>query len=102
MTAPLTTGTDPSSHILSTQWAVRRLTPVECARLQGFPDDYLSVVMHNGKPLADGPMYKALGNSWPVNTVRWIGRRIQLVEEVAAELSAATHNNKDTTIADAA
>ncbi|MFU0504137.1 DNA cytosine methyltransferase [Pseudaminobacter sp. NGMCC 1.201702] len=80
------------------EWAVRRLTPVECARLQGFPDGYLSVVMHNGKPLADGPMYKALGNSWPVNSVRWIGRRIQLVEEVAAELAShtpANDNNKE-------
>lgn len=74
---------------IATDWAVRRLTPVECARLQGFPDDYLSQVIHNGKPLADGPMYKGLGNSWPVNSVRWIGRRIQMVEDIAAELDTA-------------
>jgi len=56
--------------------AVRRLTPVECARLQGFPDDYLSQVIIRSKPAADGPMYKALGNSWAAPNVRWIGRRI--------------------------
>lgn len=78
---------------VQSDWAVRRLTPVECARLQGFPDDYLSQVIHNGKPLADGPMYKGLGNSWPVNSVRWIGRRIQMVEDIAAELDAANDND---------
>jgi DNA (cytosine-5)-methyltransferase 1 len=58
--------------------AVRRLTPVECSRLQGFPDDYLSQVPWRGKPTPpDGPMYKALGNSWAVPNVRWIGKRIQ-------------------------
>lgn len=82
-------GNQGGDYIQETDWAVRRLTPVECARLQGFPDDYLSQVIHNGKPLADGPMYKGLGNSWPVNSVRWIGRRIQMVEEIAAELDAA-------------
>jgi len=83
---------------VQTEWAVRRLTPVECARLQGFPDDYLSQVIHNGKPLADGPMYKGLGNSWPVNSVRWIGRRIQMVEEIAKELEAANDNYQSTPI----
>ncbi len=56
--------------------AVRRLTPKECSRLQGFSDTYLSQVIIRGKPMADGPMYKALGNSWAVNNVAWIGRRI--------------------------
>jgi DNA (cytosine-5)-methyltransferase 1 len=54
---------------------VRRLTPVECERLQGFPDDY-TLVPNRGKPAADGPRYKALGNSWAVPNVRWIGWRI--------------------------
>ena len=49
-----------------------------------------------GKPMADGPMYKGLGNSWPVNSVRWIGRRIQMVEEIAAELDAANDNYPST------
>jgi DNA (cytosine-5)-methyltransferase 1 len=63
------------------QWAVRRLTPVECARLQGFPDDYLDV-MHRGKSAADGPKYKALGNSMAVPVIRWIGKRIDAVDKI--------------------
>jgi DNA (cytosine-5)-methyltransferase 1 len=59
-------------------WAVRRLTPRECERLQGFPDDY-TLVPSRGKPAADGPRYKALGNSMAVNCMRWIGRRIEMV-----------------------
>jgi DNA (cytosine-5)-methyltransferase 1 len=57
---------------------VRRLTPVECERLQGFPDDYTAIPWR-GKPASecpDGPRYKALGNSWAVPCVRWIGWRI--------------------------
>jgi DNA (cytosine-5)-methyltransferase 1 len=60
--------------------AVRRLTPRECERLQGFPDDYTAVTMR-GKPAADGPRYKALGNSMAVPVMHWIGSRIQLTEE---------------------
>lgn len=58
---------------------VRRLTPVECARLQGFPDDYLDIT-YRGKPAADGNKYKALGNSWAVPVVRWIGERIKAIK----------------------
>jgi DNA (cytosine-5)-methyltransferase 1 len=57
------------------QMAVRRLTPVECERLQGFPDDYTNI-----PKAADGPRYKALGNSMAVPVMRWIGKRIQMVE----------------------
>lgn len=57
----------------------RRLTPMECERLQGFPDDYTLIPMR-GKPAADGPRYKALGNSMAVPVMRWIGERIQLVD----------------------
>ena len=60
---------------------VRRLTPRECERLQGFPDDY-TLVLYRGKPAADGPRYKALGNSMAVPCMRWIGRRIQMVAEI--------------------
>jgi DNA (cytosine-5)-methyltransferase 1 len=59
---------------------VRRLTPRECERLQGFPDDYTQVP-HRGKPAADGPRYKALGNSMAVPCMAWIGARIQRVED---------------------
>lgn len=54
---------------------VRRLTPRECERLQGFPDDY-TLLPNKGKPAADGPRYKALGNSMAVPVMRWIGERI--------------------------
>lgn len=54
---------------------VRRLTPRECERLQGFPDDW-TLVPHRGKPAADSPRYKAIGNSMAVPVMRWIGERI--------------------------
>jgi DNA (cytosine-5)-methyltransferase 1 len=57
-------------------WSVRRLTPVECARLQGFDDSYLDITFR-GKPAADGNKYKALGNSWAVPNGRWIMERIE-------------------------
>jgi DNA (cytosine-5)-methyltransferase 1 len=69
------------------EWAVRRLTPTECERLQGFPDNYTNVP-HRGKPAADGPRYKALGNSMAVNVMRWIGQRIAAVEDMAKEIAA--------------
>jgi DNA (cytosine-5)-methyltransferase 1 len=68
--------------------AVRRLTPRECERLQGFPDDYTNV-LHRGKPAADGPRYKALGNSMAVPVMQWIGRRIDLVESTLTQQKAA-------------
>lgn len=58
---------------------VRRLTPRECERLQGFPDDYTLIP---GR-VADGPRYKALGNSMAVPVMRWIGERISMVNEIA-------------------
>ena len=57
---------------------VRRLTPTECERLMGFPDNYTAIPWRK-KPASecpDGPRYKALGNSWAVPVVQWIGRRI--------------------------
>jgi DNA (cytosine-5)-methyltransferase 1 len=66
----------PPPALLSSA-AVRRLTPRECERLQGFPDDY-TLIPHRGKPAADGPRYKALGNSMAVPVMHWIGRRLQL------------------------
>jgi len=59
--------------------AVRRLTPRECERLQGFPDDYTNISYRN-KSAADGPRYKALGNSMAVPVMRWILRRIEAVD----------------------
>ena len=67
--------------------AVRRLTPTECERLMGFPDGWTAVPFR-GKPAADGPRYKALGNSWAVNCARWIGWRIAQVEQIHLERAA--------------
>lgn len=64
--------------------AVRRLTPRECERLQGFPDDYTAIPYRN-KPAADGPRYKALGNSMAVNVMRWLGMRIALVDAIEGD-----------------
>jgi DNA (cytosine-5)-methyltransferase 1 len=58
--------------------AVRRLMPVECLKLQSFPPDYFDNVIFNAKPLADGTRYKLCGNSWNVDTVRWIFCRMNL------------------------
>lgn len=61
---------------------VRRLTPVECERLQGFPDDYTAIPWR-GKPASecpDGPRYKAIGNSMAVPVMAWIGRRIAALD----------------------
>ena len=66
---------------VATGSAVRRLTPRECERLQGFPDDY-TLITYRGKPAADGPRYKALGNSMAVPVMRWIGERIAEVDKI--------------------
>jgi DNA (cytosine-5)-methyltransferase 1 len=58
---------------------VRRLTPRECERLQGFPDDY-TLIEFRGRPAADGPRYKAIGNSMAVPVMRWILSRIEQIE----------------------
>ena len=66
------------SHLIPNQSAIRRLTPRECERLQGFPDDY-TLIQWRGRPAEechDGPRYKAIGNSKAVPVVRWIGQRI--------------------------
>lgn len=60
---------------LLTAMQVRRLTPRECERLQAFPDDHTLITVR-GKPAADGPRYKALGNSMCVNVMHWIGKQI--------------------------
>jgi DNA (cytosine-5)-methyltransferase 1 len=70
-------GGDGGRHegVMQPDMQVRRLTPTECERLQGFPDGY-TLVPHRGKPAADGPRYKSLGNSMAVPVMAWIGKRI--------------------------
>jgi DNA (cytosine-5)-methyltransferase 1 len=67
------------SQAMAQSMTVRRLTPRECERLQGFPDNW-TLIPWRGKPAdqcPDGPRYKALGNSMAVNCMEWIGERIQ-------------------------
>ena len=68
---------DPGT--IAQQMAVRRLTPVECERLQGFPDNYTNIPWRKKPDAPDGPRYKALGNSMAVPVMNWIGRRIAYV-----------------------
>jgi len=75
------TGTGPT---VMQSMAVRRLTPVECERLQGFGDNYTDI-KSKGKPTPDGPRYKALGNSMAVPVMAWIGQRIEQVEAICKQ-----------------
>lgn len=73
-------GMKQTTYVLGspTTMAVRRLMPVECERLQGFPDNWTLVPTgKHGKPAADGPRYKQCGNSMATNVMHWIGRRIK-------------------------
>jgi len=75
--------TDGFSIGIQQACAVRRLTPRECERLMGYEDDF-TLITYRGKPAADGPRYRALGNSMCVNVMAWIGQRIALFETIAA------------------
>lgn len=81
-------GFDASEEGTGWDIAVRRLTPTECERLQGFPDGYTDIRLRN-KPTPDGPRYKALGNSMAVPCMRWIGERIAAVDHALAARIAA-------------
>lgn len=70
--------------VVSKELAIRRLTPVECERLQGFLDNY-TLVPNKTKLAADGPRYKALGNSMAVPVMRWIGTQISFAKAVQVE-----------------
>ncbi len=78
-------------------WTVRKLTPRECERLQGFPDDFTNIEWPKrkagtsaaAKACPDGPRYKAIGNSMAVNVMRWIGARIALVEQAVEEAAGS-------------
>jgi len=61
--------------------AVRRLTPTECERLQGFPDNYTNIPWRGKPDSPDAPRYKAMGNSMAVPCMSWLGKRIQMVED---------------------
>jgi len=69
---------DRGQNMVAQAMTVRRLTPRECERLQGFPDDYTLIPWRKktADECPDGPRYKALGNSMAVNCMEWIGERI--------------------------
>ena len=76
-------GTNTSGPKLMQNMAVRRLTPVECERLQGFPDNHTNIPWRKKDESPDGPRYKAMGNSMAVPVMHWIGQRIAMVENEA-------------------
>ena len=71
--------------IITHPWAVRRLTPRECERLQGFPDGWTDIPWRGKPGSPDGPRYKALGNSMAVPVIRWIMGRMRISMDAAAQ-----------------
>jgi DNA (cytosine-5)-methyltransferase 1 len=74
-TAALNTATDPNQNIVQLGMMVRRLTPRECERLQGFPDDHTRWDA-TGKEISDSARYRMLGNAVTTFPAEWIGKRI--------------------------
>jgi len=73
-------------HAVATQWAVRRLLPIECERLQGLLDGFTDIP--GAKPMADGPRYKMIGNAWAMNAGEAVFEGIRRVEALQEELAA--------------
>ncbi len=86
----------PSPPAVAQAMTVRRLTPRECERLQGFPDDYTLIPWRKkqAEDCPDGPRYKALGNSMATNVVTWIGERIQAYETETKVRAAQTMDSR--------
>lgn len=79
----LRAGAEHNYQFLRQSMSVRRLTPTECERLQNFPDGY-TAIQYKSKPAADGPRYKALGNSMAVCVAEWVLRRIGMMEALSS------------------
>jgi len=93
---PMYTLQSGKQHGVGVASRVRRLTPVECERLQGFPDGYTAIPWR-GKPAdqcPDGPRYKALGNSMAVPCMAWIGKRIKTVAAQNVDATLAKYPEK--------
>jgi DNA (cytosine-5)-methyltransferase 1 len=75
-------GTNTAGPKVMQNMAVRRLTPIECERLQGFPDGFTNIPWRKKDTSPDGPRYKALGNSMAVPCMQWIGDGIDLVDKL--------------------
>jgi DNA (cytosine-5)-methyltransferase 1 len=84
----LRAGRIPAHQMTLQQSTVRRLTPVECERLQGFPDNFTAIPWRKkgAEDCPDGPRYKALGNSMAVPVMRWIGERINTIDDLISVL----------------
>jgi len=82
---PTLTSKTKNSGGLAPHLTVRRLTPRECERLQGFPDDFTLIPYRHGKTAADGPRYKALGNSMAVPVIGWVLDRVQTFDELSTQ-----------------
>ena len=78
-------GDGGTTDIVSDGWIVRRLTPLECERLQGFPDGWTDIPFKGREHASDTARYKALGNSMAVPVMRWIGERIGMVDGILKE-----------------
>jgi DNA (cytosine-5)-methyltransferase 1 len=83
-TGPRLMEVDEVQELSSQLMQVRRLTPLECERLQGFPDNWTQIPWRKkaAEDCPDGPRYKAIGNSMAVNVMQWIGIRIAMVKEI--------------------
>ena len=88
---------DSTPPAIAAKLQVRRLTPVECERLQGMPDNHTRIPWRNkpAEDCPDGPRYKAIGNSMAVPVMRWIGERIIKVENVLNEMQGAASHHSD-------
>ena len=71
------------------RWVARRLTPIECLRLQGYDDEWLDGARLHGKPLADLHRYKLIGNAWSVPVAAWVLERLAAVDAIASRRSAS-------------
>jgi len=73
-----------SKSYVNQDYVLRRLTPVECQRLQGFPDQFTKISWRGkaAELCPDTPQYKALGNSMATNVIRWLGQRIEAVDQI--------------------
>lgn len=83
-----TLSTSHDQTLFQNGYIVRRLTPLECERLQGFPDDWTDVPYRGKEHAPDTARYKACGNSMAVPVMRWIGERIGMVDEMLKERDA--------------
>jgi DNA (cytosine-5)-methyltransferase 1 len=87
MSGTIATGNDQTMFVPidGVGYVVRRLTPTECERLQGFPDGWTDVPFKGKEHPSDTPRYKAIGNSMAVPVMRWIGERIEFVDKIIKE-----------------